>query len=86
MNLKTTDAKASLTSNKSMSLMSIPAAFRTRSVAGIGPVSIIVGSVPILLVALNFARGFRLFFSPYSLLPIRIAAAPSAIPDELPAW
>ena len=85
MKRKTTDANASFTSNKSISLILIPAAFKTRSVAGIGPVSIIVGSVPILLVALNLARGFKLFCSPYSLLPISIAAAPSAIPDEFPA-
>src|SRR6266851_3873093 len=42
----TTGAKASLTSNRSMSLSCNPAFFRTFCVAGMGPVSMMVGSEP----------------------------------------
>ena len=42
--------------------------------------------INILAVALIRARGFRPCFSPNSLLPISSAAAPSTMPEELPAW
>ena len=53
---------------------------------GTGPVSMIVGSVPILAVALMRARGFRPWRTPKSREPISTAAAPSTMPEELPAW
>jgi hypothetical protein len=53
-------------------------------VAGIGPSSIINGSLPttapILIIALGFNR-----VSPTSLEPININEAPSTSPEELPA-
>ena len=45
----------------------------------------IAGSEPIFAKALMRARGFLLIFAPASLLPISTAAAPSTMPDELPA-
>ena len=69
----------------SISEIFILADFRTLSVAGIGPVNIIVGSVPTLEVAIIFALGFRLAISPNFLLPTSTAADPSTIPLELPA-
>ena len=64
----------------------MPLSRRIFSVTGTGPVSMIVGSVPILAVARMRARGFRPCASPNSALPIRMAAAPSTMPRELPAW
>ena len=64
----------------------MPASRRIFSVTGTGPVSMIVGSVPILAVALMRARGFRSWRTPKSRSPIRSAAAPSTMPEELPAW
>ena len=46
----------------------------------------IVGSEPILAKARMRARGFRPAVSPTSLEPTSTAAAPSTMPDELPAW
>ena len=86
MKRSTTLAKASLTSNKSMSPTLMPVSFRIFSVTGTGPVRLMVGSVPIFAVAFTRARGFRPYFSPNSLLPTSTAAAPSTIPEELPAW
>ena len=54
--------------------------------AGTGPVSMIVGSEPTLAVARMRARGFRPCRSPKAFEPIRTAAAPSTMPEELPAW
>ena len=82
----TTEAKASFTSNRSTSEITIPASRRIFSVAGTGPVSMIVGSVPILQVARMRARGFSPMARPNSALPISKAAAPSTIPLEFPAW
>ena len=45
----------------------------------------IAGSEPILANALMRARGFMPILAPASLLPISTAAAPSTMPDELPA-
>ena len=62
----------------------MPALLSTFSVTGIGPVSMIAGSEPILAKALMRARGFRPAALPASLLPISTAAAPSTMPEELP--
>ena len=58
----------------------MPASRRIFSVTGTGPVSMIVGSVPIFAVALMRARGFRSWRTPKSRSPIRSAAAPSTMP------
>ena len=81
----TTAAKASFTSNKSISSMLKPAFSNALRAAGAGPVNIMVGSVPTNAVASTLARGFK----PCSLTAFSEAnnttAAPSTIPDELPA-
>ena len=64
----------------------MPLSRRIFSVTGTGPVSMIVGSVPILAVARIRARGLRPWRTPKSRLPISTAAAPSTMPEELPAW
>ena len=64
----------------------MPARFRSFSVTSTGPVSISAGSEPILAKALMRARGFRPMLSPPALEPSSTAAAPSTMPDELPAW
>src|ERR1700676_3495915 len=81
----TTEAKASLISKRSMSDSFIPAVLSTFLVTSTGPVSISAGSEPILAKARTRARGLRPAFCPASLLPTRTAAAPSTIPEELPA-
>src|SRR5712671_2359807 len=86
MNRSTTEANASLTSNKSMSPSDMPALRSTFLVTSSGPVSMMAGSEPILANALIRARGLRLARRPASALPINTAAAPSTIPEELPAW
>ena len=86
MKRKTTAAKASLTSKRSMSEMDIPLSFKIFSVTGTGPVSMIVGSDPIFAVARTTARGLSPRVAPNSLEPIKMPAAPSTMPDELPAW
>ena len=63
----------------------MPAFLSTLWVTSIGPVSMIAGSEPILANARMRARGLRPVFVPASLLPISTAAAPSTMPDELPA-
>ena len=62
----------------------MPAFLSTFSVTGIGPVSMIEGSEPMLANCLMRARGFSPAALPASLLPISTAAAPSTMPDELP--
>ena len=84
MNNMTTEANASLSSNRSMSSVVMPQRLKTFSADGAGPVSMMVGSVPIDENPLIFARGARPRTSPASLLPTSIAAAPSTIPLELP--
>ena len=54
--------------------------------AAVGPVSMMVGSLPITAAARMRARGLRPAFLPPSSLPISISAAPSTMPLELPAW
>ena len=46
----------------------------------------IVGSLPTAANERMRARGFRPSCLPISALPISTAAAPSTMPDELPAW
>ena len=53
----TTEAKASFTSNRSMSSIVKPAFFNTFSVQGMMPVNMIVGSTPAVAVATIRARG-----------------------------
>jgi hypothetical protein len=69
-----------------MSSIFIPDRFRIFFVTGTGPVSIIVGSVPIFSEAKTRARGFKPDFIPNSLDPIKVAEEPSTIPLEFPAW
>ena len=64
--------------------------------AGVGPVSMMVGSLPITAAARMRARGFRPAFLPPSWLPMSISAAPSTMPlrvagvvhvvDASPPW
>ena len=81
----TTDANASLTSNRSMLDSWRPAFLRTAAVPGIGPSSISTGSVPTTACARMRARGLipRLFA--FSSDMSSTAAAPSEIWLELPA-
>src|SRR6516165_7208664 len=85
-NRSTTDANASLTSMRSISESDMPAFRSTFLVTSSGPVSMIAGSEPILAKALMRARGLREARRPASALPIKTAAAPSTMPEELPAW
>ena len=62
-----------------------PAFFSTRSVAGIGPVSMIVGSTPARAVATTRARGRSPRARARASDMMRSAAAPSEIWDELAA-
>ena len=55
-------------------------------VAGMGPVSMMVGSAPDSAVATMRARGLKPCVLMAASLPISTAAAPSTMPDELPAW
>ena len=55
------------------------------SVAGIGPVSMIVESAPEVAVATIRARGVRPIAVPASSLATSTSPAPSTMPDELPA-
>ena len=57
--MRTIEANASFTSKRSMSLILSPLSERILFVAGTGPVSMIVGSVPTLHVARILALGFN---------------------------
>src|SRR5450830_1836577 len=81
-----TAAKASLTSNRSIWSMFSPARARALRVAGMGPVSMMVGSAPLRAVATMRARGVRPCWRAASSEPISTAAAPSTMPEALPAW
>ena len=63
----------------------MPERASTFLVTSTGPVSMIAGSEPMLAKARIFPRGFKPAFSPASREPINTAAAPSTMPDELPA-
>ena len=54
--------------------------------AGVGPVSMMVGSLPITAAARMRARGFSPALRAALVEPTSISAAPSTMPDELPAW
>ena len=82
---RTTGAKASLTSKRSMSFNCRPAFFKTFAVAGIGPVSMMVGSEPTIAWATMRARGLSPSAFALSAVMMRTAAAPSLIWLELPA-
>ena len=69
-----------------MSPTSMPSFFRSFSVTNEGPVSMIEGSDPIEAIPLTRARGFRPSASPISLEPNSTPAAPSTMPELLPAW
>ena len=58
-NFSTTDANASFSSNRSMSSTVRPARSSTLRVAGVGPVSMMTGSAPLVAVATMRARGVR---------------------------
>ena len=64
----------------------MPARASTFFVTSTGPVSIRAGSEPILAKARMRARGFSPAALPASAEPISTAAAPSTMPEELPAW
>ena len=81
-----TAAKASLISHRSMSPTSRPALASALRDAGAGPVSMIVGSAPDTAVETMRARGVSPSAVPTSSVPIATSAAPSTMPEELPAW
>ena len=68
-----------------MSLSCKPAFLRTFAVAGIGPVSMMVGSEPTIAWATIRARGLRPSCRAFSAVITSTAAAPSEIWLELPA-
>src|SRR6266498_3842597 len=76
---RTTAANASLSSNRSMSSTVSPAVASTLRVAGVGPVSMIVESAPLVAVATIRARGVNPCSEPTST-----SASPSTIPEEFP--
>ncbi len=80
-----TTAKASLTSNRSIWSTVMRARASAFFAAGAGPVSMMVGSAPVIAAATTRPRGVRPNSRPFFSLPIRIAAAPSTMPEELPA-
>lgn len=55
------------------------------SIAGIGPVPIILGSTPLWAIATIWAKGFISLLIASSFVIRTTAAAPSFIPDALPA-
>src|SRR5690606_31559243 len=83
-NFSTTEANASFNSNRSMSSTVRPARSSTFLVAGVGPVSMMTGSAPLVAVATIRARGVRPCDSPAFSLPMSTSAAPSTMPEELP--
>ena len=62
-----------------------PALAKALRAAGAGPVSMIAGSVPTNAVAKTLARGFKFCCCTACSDAIKTSAAPSTIPDELPA-
>ena len=85
MNFIGTTAKASLISNRSIWSIVRPALARALRAAGIGPVSMMVGSAPESAVATTRARGVSPSCLPFASDPISTAAAPSTMPELLPA-
>ena len=66
--------------------MAMPALASAFFEAGPGPTSMIVGSAPVTAAETMRARAFRPCCVPASSLPSRVSAAPSTMPEELPAW
>ena len=83
-NFSTTEANASFSSNRSMSSTVRPARSSTFLVAGVGPVSMMIGSAPLVAVATMRARGVRPCDLPASSEPTSTSAAPSTMPELLP--
>ena len=86
MNRMATAAKASFISQRSMSPTSRPALASALRAAGAGPVSMMVGSAPETAAEMIRARGVRPSEVPTSSVPMATMAAPSTMPEELPAW
>ena len=79
------EAKASLSSIISRSAIFNPALCNAFFVAGTGPMPITEGSTPATAMEIIFANGCRLYFFTASSPASKRAAAPSLMPDELPA-
>src|SRR5246127_4514205 len=84
LELQPPDRNAAFRSNKSMSWIVSPERSSTLRVAGVGPVSMITGSEPLVAVATMRARGVRPCDLPAASEPIMTSAAPSTIPELLP--
>src|SRR6266568_1394393 len=80
-----TGAKASLTSNAPISSTDRPERCRALRVAGMGAVSMMIGSVPASTAVWIRATGTRPSSAAFSLVVISSAAEPSEICEELPA-
>ena len=80
-----TDANASLTSKAPMSPSEMPLRSSARWVAGIGAVSIVIGSAPTTTHVCTRASGVQPYRPVSSLVVSSRAAAPSVICEELPA-
>ena len=78
-------AKASSISHRSISRAVMPASRNAFCEAGVGAVSMMIGSLPAVAMASIRARGLRPWVFTYSSDASRTAAAPSTIPLELPA-
>ena len=70
----------------SMSSAVRPAFSRAFLAAGAGPVSMMVGSVDVSATLTTRARGLRPSSLPIFSLPTNTSAAPSTMPELLPAW
>ena len=84
-NFNTADEKASFISQRSISFFSIPARLSAFKLAGVGTVSMMVGSEPTVDVDRILARGFKPSAFPFSSEPTNTRLAPSTIPEEFPA-
>ena len=78
-------AKASLASMRSMSSMVRPALASAALEAGTGPTPMIFGSTPPWPQPMILNRGFRPYLSTASWSAMRMAAAPSLMPEALAA-
>src|SRR2546423_13068458 len=78
-------ANASLASTRSRSLADQPAFFKARREAGIGPVPMIAGSTPAVAQETMRASGFKPRLSASAAGISTTPAAPSLMPDAVPA-
>ncbi|HMS48370.1 MAG TPA: hypothetical protein PKD89_12365 [Candidatus Microthrix sp.] len=78
-------AKASFISNTSMSATDRSAMASALLTTGIGPSNISTGSAPLVAAAMMRARGVSPLARPASSLPTSTSAAPSTMPELLPA-